>query len=79
MMIPWNWTSPPGDTIANILEERQQTPEQLARALVCPLVYVERLLKGEEVIDKYMAEDLAKILGPTPEFWAIREQRYRGI
>lgn len=72
-----DWVSPPGDTIAEVLEERELSPGQFAELLAAPVTFVEELLNGRGVIDDEMAGRLSKILGGSANFWIARESQYR--
>jgi plasmid maintenance system antidote protein VapI len=72
-----DWVSAPGDTIADMLEERGITPKELAKRADLSLEYVNRLLKGEAEITLATAIGLEVALGPTEEFWLAREANYR--
>ncbi|MGL5032385.1 MAG: HigA family addiction module antitoxin [Microcystaceae cyanobacterium] len=71
------WTSPPGDTIKDIIEERNWTVAQLSEALGYSPQFVNQLLNGQAAIAKETALNLARVLGSTPEFWLNREAQYR--
>ncbi|WP_416233455.1 ImmA/IrrE family metallo-endopeptidase [Anabaena sp. UHCC 0451] len=72
-----DWVSPPGDTIADLLEERQWTQQQLAEDLECTNKYIGQLITGQESIDDKMAFKLEQVLGGTARFWLNRESDYR--
>jgi HTH-type transcriptional regulator/antitoxin HigA len=72
-----DWVSPPGDTIADLLEERGWTAVDLASRLDCPPEQVSRLIDGRESVSEDTAERLAQTLGSTPGFWLRREAGYR--
>jgi HTH-type transcriptional regulator / antitoxin HigA len=72
-----DWVSPPGDTIADLLEERQWTQQQLAEDLGCTNKYISQLITGQEYIDDKMAFKLEQVLGGTARFWLNRESDYR--
>ncbi|MBD2569495.1 ImmA/IrrE family metallo-endopeptidase [Anabaena lutea] len=72
-----DWISPPGDTIADLLEERQWTQEQLAEDLKCTNEYISQLITGQESIDDKIAFKLEQVLGGTAKFWLNRESDYR--
>lgn len=72
-----DWVSPPGDTIADVLEERGWTPDYLASRLDCTPEHVRLLIDGKESITQDTAERLALTLGGTPGFWLRREVGYR--
>lgn len=68
-----DWVSPPGDTIRDILQERNLSQMSFACSIERSAVFVHRLLDGLEPID----EDLAQFIGPSKEFWLRREAHYR--
>ena len=71
------WLSPPGDTIGDLLEERNWSKQELAKRLECTPEQVTELLKGAAPIHTQLALELSRVLGSTPEFWLSREVRYR--
>jgi HTH-type transcriptional regulator / antitoxin HigA len=72
-----DWVSPPGETIADLLEERDWTQTQLADRLGYPEAQVCQLIDGEIVISVETAHKLAEILGSTADFWLKLEAIYR--
>jgi HTH-type transcriptional regulator / antitoxin HigA len=76
---PFNpdWYSPPGQTIATLLEERDIPPAIFAQDMELSLEYVDLLLRGELILCDTIAEKLEKVLGSTKQFWLAREKKYR--
>ena len=72
-----DWVSPPGDTIADILEERNLTVEQLTEALGYSSEFVTLLIKGEVSINEEIAIKLEQVIGFTADFWLRREAQYQ--
>lgn len=72
-----NWTSPPGDTISDILSERKLPIDLLVKELDQPKIYIESLLQGNESITIDIAKKLEFILGGSSDFWLTREFQYR--
>lgn len=72
-----DWPSPPGDTIADALDELGWTRADLALATRLDASTVDGLCTGAVPIDDTIAEALARVLGSTPAFWLRREARYR--
>lgn len=72
-----NWISPPGDTIADVLEERDWTQAQLAERLGYTTKHVSQLVNGKAPISEETALKLERVLGSTVEFWLNREAVYR--
>lgn len=72
-----DWASPPGDTIAGILNARSLSREHLANAINVPLDEVQRILLGLQPIDREWADKLSSFLGSSPGFWLRREEQYQ--
>jgi plasmid maintenance system antidote protein VapI/Zn-dependent peptidase ImmA (M78 family) len=72
-----DWVSPPGDTIAAILEERRLSANDLANSMDWTSSNVDELLHGRAILTAKIAKQLAASLGSSPDFWARREARYR--
>ena len=72
-----DWVSPPGDTIAAILEERGLTRDELAKAISWGHGEVDNLICGYAAITADVARRLANVVGSTASFWTKREARYR--
>lgn len=72
-----DWVSPPGATVLDLLEERGRTVGDFASAIHRTTQEVSRLLYGAERLDRLWAEQLASVLGGSPDFWLRREEQYR--
>lgn len=72
-----DWVSPPGDTIADVLGERDWTQRDLARRLGYSTKHVSQLVTGKAPITEDTALRLERVLGSTAGFWLTREARYR--
>ncbi|HEY9652950.1 MAG TPA: HigA family addiction module antitoxin [Coleofasciculaceae cyanobacterium] len=72
-----DWVSPPGDTIADLLEERDWTQAQLAERLGYTTKHVSQLINGKAPIGEETALKLERVLGSTAGFWLNREAQYR--
>lgn len=72
-----DWVSPPGDTILDLLEERNWTPVQLAKHLGYGSEYISQLIGGKAPITENIALRLENVLGSTAKFWLQREIQYR--
>lgn len=70
------WASPPGDTIRDVLDERELTSGDLADGLGWAEERVTRLLDGAEGIDLETARVLAGVVGGSTQFWMTREAQY---
>ena len=72
-----DWVSPPGDTIADLIEERDWTQVQLSERLGYTKKHVSQLINGKAPITEETALKLVKVLGSTEKFWLNREADYR--
>ena len=68
---------PPGDTILDILEEKNLTLEEFARLTGYTIKHVNRLVRGKAAITENTALLLDRVLGGSAEFWLSREANYR--
>jgi plasmid maintenance system antidote protein VapI len=72
-----DWASAPGDTIADILGERQISVNELAKRIEQSPEYTNDLLQGRAPITLAIARRLGQVLGATVEFWLSRDFEYR--
>mgnify|MGYP001817973532 CR=1 FL=1 len=72
-----DWASPPGDTIAELLEKRDATSDDLARMLSLTREQMSDLMKGTLPLTEKIATDLCSIFGVGVQFWLNREKQYR--
>lgn len=72
-----DWVSAPGDTMADILEEREISPVEFARRIGQPPEYAYDLLRGRVRITSETAHRLEGVLGASATFWITRETQYR--
>jgi plasmid maintenance system antidote protein VapI len=72
-----NWASMPGDTIANILNERQLSLLDFSKMMESSLTDINNLLHGYISINEPIAKKLNKCIGGSTEFWLRREEQYR--
>ena len=72
-----NWASMPGDTIANILNERKVSLLDFSKMMESNLAEINSLLHGYISINEPIANRLNKCIGGSPEFWLRREEQYR--
>jgi HTH-type transcriptional regulator/antitoxin HigA len=68
---------PPGDTILDLLDEREMTQTDLARRLGVSAKHVNQIVKGSAPISSDVALGLEKVLGGSVSFWATREALYQ--
>lgn len=71
------WTSPPGATVLDLLQERSVPVSELAKAAEKDSQCVSRLLFGVEPLTPDWADCLSRTFGASPAFWLRREQLYR--
>ena len=72
-----DWVSPPGDTIADLLEERDWTQAQLAERFGYTTKHIRLLINGKAPINVETALKLERVLGSTAAFWLRYEAQYR--
>ena len=72
-----DWASAPGETIADILRERNVSVEEFARRLGQPKTMAMDLLAGRSAITIGLARKLEQVLGGSIEFWMARDFQYR--
>ncbi|MCY4583211.1 MAG: ImmA/IrrE family metallo-endopeptidase [Chloroflexi bacterium] len=72
-----NWTSAPGDTIADILHTKQLSRLELSAEASLSLDEIDDLLDGRVAITLSVARSLSTALGASPEFWLSRDLQYR--
>ena len=72
-----DWASPPGETIAEFIEERNWKQKELAARLDISDKHLNQLIKGKVALTPDMARRLALVLGPTEDFWIKMEAIYR--
>lgn len=72
-----DWTSPPGNTISDLLKERAWNQRELSKRLGLSPKLVSQLIEGKIALTENIAERLAATLGSTISFWMNRENGYR--
>lgn len=69
--------SPPGETLAELLESRGMTQAELAARTGRPKQHINEIVAGKAPITQDMAIQLERSLGAPASFWNNREARYR--
>lgn len=69
--------SPPGATLADLIEERGIPQAELARRMGRPVNAVNEMVLGAKEITEDTALELERVLGTPAHFWLAREARYR--
>jgi HTH-type transcriptional regulator/antitoxin HigA len=72
-----DWASPPGDTISDILGERQLSDIEFASQIGRSLEEAKILLQGRTSITIGLARQLETVLGASVEFWMSRDFQYQ--
>lgn len=72
-----DWVSPPGDTILDLIEERDWNQSELSRRLGFSTKHLNQLIKGKAALTEDAALRLERVLGSTANFWLNREVKYR--
>lgn len=72
-----DWTSPPGDTLADILAERGWSQTEFAERTGYTEKHISLLINGKASITEETALKLELVVGSNAAFWLSREARYR--
>lgn len=72
-----DWISSPGETIADLLDERQVSLTTFAQRMGYTLQRAKNLLRGRAQITMHVAQQLETIFGAPAAFWMTREAQYR--
>lgn len=72
-----NWASAPGDTIADILDEKQMSLAAFSQRIGCSIDETRDLLAGRVAMSLGLARRLHAELGASVEFWMSRDFHYR--
>lgn len=72
-----DWVSTPGDTILDLMEERDWNQVELANRLGFSTKHLNQLIKGKVTLTYDTAQKLERVLGSTVSFWMNRESKYR--
>jgi HTH-type transcriptional regulator/antitoxin HigA len=72
-----DWVSTPGDTIFDLMEERDWNQVELATRLGFSTKHLNQIIKGKVTLTYDTAQKLERVLGSTVSFWMNRELKYR--
>lgn len=72
-----DWVSPPGDTVADLLDEQGWSQTEFAERVGYTLKHVNQLIRGKATITEDTAVRLERVLGSSAQFWLNREAQYR--
>lgn len=71
-----DWASPPGDTIADLLEERGWTQVELSDRLGYTKKHISQLINGKAPVTEDTALRLERVFGGQAAFWLSREAQF---
>ncbi len=69
--------SPPGNTLAELLEEKGMSQKEFAERCGRPEKTISEIIKAKSAITPETALQFERVLGTPAEFWNKREYRYR--
>jgi addiction module HigA family antidote len=72
-----DFISPRGETLAEILEERNMSQSELAQRMGRPRKTINEIIKGKAEITSDTALQIELVLGTPASFWMERERLYR--
>lgn len=72
-----DWVSPPGETITDLIEEKDWTQLELGKRLGYTPKHLSQLINGKAALTEDAALRLERVLGSTANFWLNREAKYR--
>lgn len=72
-----DYIPPPGESIADLLEEHEMTQTELARRLGVSLKHLNQVIKGSATISAELALGLEKVFSAPANFWLAREATFR--
>lgn len=72
-----DWVSQPGETIVDLIEEKNWNQKELAERLGCSEKHLSQLVKGKVSLTEDIALKLELVLGSTASFWLNREAKYQ--
>ena len=71
------WTSPPGETIIDILETKGLSVEDLAKLMGRHTDFLHQVIQGRVALTIELAGELHKTIGGSVNFWMSRDSNYR--
>ncbi len=71
------WASPPGETLCDILKNKNVTREAFACSVGESLQSVDRIFSGEQSISHDLASKIGEVTSTPVAFWIRREIQYR--
>lgn len=75
--IPTDYAVPPGETLAEVLEERGMTQAEFARRTARPIKTINEIVRGKAAITPTTAIQFERVLGIPASFWNALEANHR--
>ncbi len=72
-----DYIPPPGETVADLLEEHEMTQTELANRLGVSLKHLNQIVKGGASISAELALGLERVFSVPADFWLTREAIFR--
>ena len=72
-----DYVSPPGETLYELLDERDMTQAELAERMGRPKKTISEIINAKAAITPETALQLERVLGVSASFWNNRERHYR--
>lgn len=72
-----DFVTPPGDSLADVLETIEMTQAELAQRTGRSLKTINEIIKGKSPVTPEMSLQFEKVLGVKASFWNNREKCYR--
>lgn len=72
-----DWVSPPGETILDLIEEKNWNQKELAQRIGYTEKHLSNLVQGKVALTEDTALRLERVLGSTANFWLNREAKYQ--
>jgi HTH-type transcriptional regulator / antitoxin HigA len=72
-----DWSTPPGEVLAEALDERRMSQSELARRMDRPTKTINEIVNGKAAITPDTAIQLERALGISAAFWNALEAQYR--
>lgn len=72
-----SWSSPPGDTLREVLADRGLSQSELARRVDRPFRIINEIINAKAAITPDIAIQLEQVLGVSADLWANLERHYQ--
>jgi addiction module HigA family antidote len=71
-----NYAVPPGETLKEILEEREWSVQDFSAISWIPISFIEGILNGDKSIEQDIANKIDKSTGISHNFWLNLQRNY---